>query len=572
MKFKNTHLILFVLFLFFTPSLYSQTVLVPTDYPLIQDAINAANFGDVIIIEEGTYYQQFSFSGKAITVGSRYLIDNDTSHISNTIIDGSLLAYNNATIVSFISGEDSSSVLCGLTLQNGRGTYHKFETELVSGGAIDIYYSGATIKNNIIKNNSCASSLDWSIGGAIECSDLSEGQTIIIEENKILNNAVSGGNITLGGGIDCYNINGTLKINKNEIINNTASTSGNGSNGAGICVSAGLSDSIFITNNFISNNKVLSGTYNDGGAIMTNVSNVHIWNNIITENSCGGLRGRGGAITVGTWDADDPTIFQVEIINNTIVRNSALHSAGGIYINNLNVEIMNNIIRENSDLQNDQVLFNGSKYSSTVTFCNVEGGFEGEGNIDVNPLFCHIEMCILPPEESTCIDAGNPDQIYNDRDLDPLYPARGSLTNDMGAFGGPHSKWSEMSILPADPVVFVENLIEIIPEEFSLFQNYPNPFNPSTTIKYSIPSSSVILSEAKNLKDLSSQAPQNDNIQAVLKVYDILGKEVATLVNKQQKPGNYEVEFDGKDLTSGIYFYKLQAGDFVETKKMILLR
>ena len=122
-----------------------------------------------------------------------------------------------------------------------------------------------------------------------------------------------------------------------------------------------------------------------------------------------------------------------------------------------------------------------------------------------------------------------------------------------------------------------DNIVDILKSRIELSQNYPNPFNPRTTIKFIIPSSSFILSEAKNLKDFSSQAPQNDNIHAVLKVYDILGKEVATLVNKEQKPGNYKVEWNGlsrigEQVSSGIYFYKLQAGDFVETKKMILLR
>jgi hypothetical protein len=112
-----------------------------------------------------------------------------------------------------------------------------------------------------------------------------------------------------------------------------------------------------------------------------------------------------------------------------------------------------------------------------------------------------------------------------------------------------------------------------------LSQNYPNPFNPTTTIKYSIPSSSVILSlpsrqagEAKNLKDFSSQAPQNDNVNVVLRVFDILGREVATLVNQNQKPGNYKVEFDSSKLSSGVYFYRLKTDEFIESKRMILIK
>jgi hypothetical protein len=96
------------------------------------------------------------------------------------------------------------------------------------------------------------------------------------------------------------------------------------------------------------------------------------------------------------------------------------------------------------------------------------------------------------------------------------------------------------------------------PKEFVLQQNYPNPFNPNTKIKYSIPS--VTLRQA-----------QSDN-KILLKVYDVLGNEVSTLVDGYKAAGNYEVEFNGANLSSGIYFYKLRAGSFISTKKMILLK
>ncbi len=92
--------------------------------------------------------------------------------------------------------------------------------------------------------------------------------------------------------------------------------------------------------------------------------------------------------------------------------------------------------------------------------------------------------------------------------------------------------------------------VEIAPSVFSLSQNYPNPFNPSTTISYQLPV----------------------NRYVTLKVYDILGNEVAALVNEQKTAGTYEIEFDATKLTSGVYFYSLQAGFFTETKKMILLK
>ncbi|NCS88171.1 MAG: T9SS type A sorting domain-containing protein, partial [Ignavibacteria bacterium] len=96
------------------------------------------------------------------------------------------------------------------------------------------------------------------------------------------------------------------------------------------------------------------------------------------------------------------------------------------------------------------------------------------------------------------------------------------------------------------------------PDNFELYQNYPNPFNPTTKIRYSIPS-------VETHRHASQQ-----NI--LLKIYDVLGNEIATLVNEEKPPGNYEVEFNAKGLASGVYFYRLTAGSFIQTKKMILLR
>jgi hypothetical protein len=96
----------------------------------------------------------------------------------------------------------------------------------------------------------------------------------------------------------------------------------------------------------------------------------------------------------------------------------------------------------------------------------------------------------------------------------------------------------------------VQPLDNKIPDTYSLYQNYPNPFNPSTKIKYSVPELSFV------------------NI----KVYNLLGQVIAELVNEELQGGNYEVNFDATNLSSGIYFYRFQAGNFVETKKMTLMK
>jgi len=117
------------------------------------------------------------------------------------------------------------------------------------------------------------------------------------------------------------------------------------------------------------------------------------------------------------------------------------------------------------------------------------------------------------------------------------------------------------------------NTIEIeinSPTKFSLSQNYPNPFNPVTKIHFTIPTSP--------LNPSPYQGEGNRERFVTLKVYDVLGKEVATLVNEEKSAGSYEVEFNSVEtlhatsLPSGVYFYQLKAGDFVETKKLILVK
>jgi hypothetical protein len=85
---------------------------------------------------------------------------------------------------------------------------------------------------------------------------------------------------------------------------------------------------------------------------------------------------------------------------------------------------------------------------------------------------------------------------------------------------------------------------------FALHQNYPNPFNPSTTIQFTIVNRQL----------------------TIVKVYDVMGREVATLVNEVKEPGTYTVQFSGSGLASGVYFYRLSAGQYVECRKMVVMK
>ncbi len=131
-------------------------------------------------------------------------------------------------------------------------------------------------------------------------------------------------------------------------------------------------------------------------------------------------------------------------------------------------------------------------------------------------------------------------------DGDWLYSPAIGIWYHLSLFGF-HCNWVIRGYL--SNAVSIED-IKLNPTSFSLEQNYPNPFNPSTTITYQIPQTSFV----------------------TLKIFNALGKEDVILVNEEKSPGNYEVNFNAIGLSSGIYFYTLKAGNFIETKKMMLLK
>lgn len=102
----------------------------------------------------------------------------------------------------------------------------------------------------------------------------------------------------------------------------------------------------------------------------------------------------------------------------------------------------------------------------------------------------------------------------------------------------------------ADTITDVRNKRNAVPDAFQLFQNYPNPFNPSTTISFSLPSKSFV----------------------TLKIFDLLGREVATIVSDEMSAGSYSKQWNAGNMSSGVYLYRLRAVNFTETKKLVLLK
>jgi len=133
----------------------------------------------------------------------------------------------------------------------------------------------------------------------------------------------------------------------------------------------------------------------------------------------------------------------------------------------------------------------------------------------------------------------------------------GNVDNRSSVYSSSSSTWGAFNYdLRIRPIIATDkSLVGIeesasLPQRFELYNNYPNPFNPTTIIKYELPKAGLVN----------------------LKIYDILGREVMTLVNNEQSPGVYKIPFKGENLSSGVYFYRIQAGSFVQSKKMILLK
>lgn len=131
---------------------------------------------------------------------------------------------------------------------------------------------------------------------------------------------------------------------------------------------------------------------------------------------------------------------------------------------------------------------------------------------------------------------------------------RTDIVTGLGQFDRVETDYNPSAV----PVAFRDD----VPAAFALLQNYPNPFNPTTTIEYSLPSQGPNFAEGR----------VGEGSRVVLKLYDVLGREVTTLVNETKQPGTYTVQWDAGGMASGVYFYRLMAGSFIDTKKLVLLR
>ncbi|MDP8211411.1 MAG: choice-of-anchor Q domain-containing protein [Candidatus Stygibacter australis] len=515
---------------------------VPGDYTTIQEAISASVNGDTILVDEGTYFENINFIGRAITIASYYLIDEDYSHIENTIIDGSQPSNPNySSVVRYTSGEGLESILCGFTLTGGAGSYEPGVG--MFGGGISMHNSSPRLENLIITDNVI---LNSSGGSGIYCSMSSPSiYNVVITNNSSgwgagvfcfgnvvpsLENVIITGNSAYenGGGIFNNMTNMTLK-------NATISGNSAGDSGGGICC-WNNSDPTF-ENVIISDN---SAWDTGGGIYCWDNSNPVLRNVIITGNSADE---EGGGIACLTNSG-------IEMINVTMSDNTA-DIGGGIWCrNNSNPELLNCTFW--NDLP-EEICFHYGDNPNTVTisYSDIQGGEEAiviyngavnwlEGNIDEDPLFAGTgEYPFSLLDDSPCINAGIQDITGLELpELDPAGNPRvfgGRI--DMGTFENQN--------------VIVNTDEELVDPAAKLSQNYPNPFNPTTTIAFEI-----------------------HGEDAQLGIYNIKGMKVKhfSLTSRQTSITWDGTNDNGQTVSSGVYFYMLRSGGFEQKNKMLLLK
>lgn len=351
---------------------------------------------------------------------------------------------------------------------------------------------------------------------------------------------ITNGYASHGGGIYCHNSRPTLRDLK--VIGNTASF------GGGIYC---IDDSPTILNVTVSHNRaaavgsgraaaVGSGrSANAGGGIFIKVSNPNLDHVTVNGNFAEDF---GGGIFL--------SYARPRLVHVTLSGNTAGKAGGGIYAKNGSGPILVNTILWDDPPEEIYFLSNGDSNTISIVYSDIRGGQDEiatnnnatirwlEGNIVTDPLFVDPDNGDLHLQDgSACIDAGRAFYILEGDTLVNLAETSyDGHAPDMGSF--------ESSYMTAnDPEV-------ILPQGFTLHQNYPNPFNHATVIRYDL--------------------PQATEVELV--ICDILGREVATLVSSWQEEGRQTITWDARDVPSGIYIYRIEAGDFTNSRKLILLR
>jgi predicted outer membrane repeat protein len=272
----------------------------------------------------------------------------------------------------------------------------------------------------------------------------------------------------------------------------------------------------------------------NGGAIYMRSSGEVLSHNVFWQNTC---VSNGGAVYF-----EDPDI---QVINNSLFGNSAGGTGGGMYFMSYyysNASVINTILWGDSAGSGPELYVYGN--APEVTYCDVQGGWTGEENVDSPPLFRNsgtgdfhlMALACGDPSDSPCIDAGHPDTVDAVRDC---VHGLGDARSDMGAYGGRNSGWVTG--------VGEEGAAGEARSPRLMIRNFPNPMREGTTISYWLP----VLTEVR------------------LDIYNILGEKVASLIHERQDEGYHEVAWGSTPFPPGMYFCRVTAGGVAQTGRMV---
>jgi len=618
MKTKNLISILCAVVVFMIPALILGEILhVPDDFENIQAGIDAAEDGDTVLVEPGEYVENIDFDGKNIVVGSLFLILNNATYIDSTIINGD----SSGTVVTFASEENNEAKLTGFTItngftnDNGGGIWCRDSNPIISdvnirsnranqgggifcdrnaditlrnanieenyaihGGGIYCYFSSPMFNDVLVLNNEASQFGGvrlWESNASLNnlqilnnrgsaCGGVSIAHSsnvnlinVIIRDNwgggvycqtsiaRLTNVLIALNHTSNGGGIYCYRAN--LYLNKVTICNNTA-----GNEGGGIYCLDGTQ--LFVVNTILWENdpqEIFFQRQNDQNSLTISYSDIGGGqNDIETNHNC------DVNWLEGNFDAN-PLFVDQDNNDFHLTENSPCIDAGD---------------PETDRDPDDTVADIGAYY--------FHQGEIAEPNITIEPAFImfldvphlsvdsavvtirNVGLAILSVDSQTITPVNTPFTVYNGyREFD-LEPDSSHLTwitftpieeSRYGAIFRIYSNDPDENIVEipiTGSVLKVKSYNESLPCKIDIKSIYPNPFNSTTRLSYGLPITAALS----------------------LRLYDVSGRHVATLVDGYVQAGVHTAVLQSDDLASGIYFVRVEALGEVLTQKVLLVR
>ncbi len=627
----------FIAFIFICLQVNAQVITVKEDgtgdYTVIQEAIVAAQDGDTVLVHEGTYYEHINFLGKKITVGSLHLTNpQNPFHIVNTIIDGSMPARADSnSVVHFVSGEDTASILHGFTIQNGCGTAYK-------GGGILIYNSGAKIVHNRIIDNQV---LPSGYGGGIYASAYSyqPQHLVVIENNTIAHDSLYGNFQHYGAGM-YININSRIRnniIQDNHITCTTVAGFGAGEGGGIYCdlydYNADESYELELTGNTIKNNKI-EAIFARGGGVYVFRGLATITGNSISHNQLqsqgidsdlaagGGMHlgmlhegslisqntiennlafcetsiSRGGGINI--YNVYDSTIAdQRVVIERNIFRNNEANYGGGIRLYSCNACILNNFFNGNySMIEGGAIRYTGNVGSedtivriinNTFTENNAQSGvlnLKGSNkillmnNILYNPDSNYYEIRHIGEASLLQIHYN----LLNTDKINGFWEGSNNIFDDPQLISGTYELLQSTPCLDQGAVKLDVFGCEIACPTKDI-EGMARPQSGAPELgAFEILFSSIPDSFHENLKVSVSPNPvfetatisftAENNQDNHIGLYDIAGNKVIERIFSSDGSSHCKVEINAGRLSPGIYLVKIITGKTTGTAKLMVIR